>query len=300
MPQEQATMGFWDQIGEFTKRMKIVLVVFVVTLFVMLILPANSDFFAMTNNYQPLVKIFLDYIRVTNLPPFVKLFVTSASDGITLYFMAAVVFAVAVTMPVFAYQLYKFINPALYPHERKAIFPFVGAVISLFIAGAFFGFFFLFPSFIQGLIPFITMVGAEPWMPVMDFYNMLFFTIIISGIIFTMPAFFVILVKFNIIGTRTFSKKRKYVYAGLVIAALLVSPGATPLGDLYLFISLALLFEVSLAVAKRFERKPDVGTPGNITVFGKIFSSANPTCKYCHKETDGTSKFCSNCKRMID
>ena len=82
------------------------------------------------------------------------------SDPITLYAYAAVVFAVGITLPVFAYEAYKFIDPALYPHERKAIFPFVSIVTVLFVFGAIFGFFFLAPSFIQGFIPFYTAVNA--------------------------------------------------------------------------------------------------------------------------------------------
>ena len=122
----------------------------------------------------------------------------------------------------------------LYPHERKAIFPFVSIVTVLFVLGAIFGFFFLAPSFIQGFIPFYTAVNAVEIFPIMDFYNTIFFTIIISGILFTIPAFFVLLVKFGILHTKPVTKQRKYIYAGLAIAAMLISPGATPIGDLYL------------------------------------------------------------------
>lgn len=125
--------------------MKIVLVVFIVSLFVMLILPGNSDFFALTNNYQPLMSVLLTYIRNMMLSPDVKLFATSMSDPITLYVFAAVVFAIGITLPFFAYEAYKFIDPALYPHEKKAVFPFVSIVTILFIAGGIFGFFFLAP-----------------------------------------------------------------------------------------------------------------------------------------------------------
>ncbi len=134
--------------------MKIVLGVFIVSLFVMLVLPGNSDFFATTNNYEPLMSVILVYIGNMFLPQGTQLFATSMSDPITLYAYAAVVFAIGITLPVFAYQAYKFIDPALYPHERKAIFPFVSIVTVLFIIGCVFGFFFLAPSFIQGFIPF--------------------------------------------------------------------------------------------------------------------------------------------------
>jgi sec-independent protein translocase protein TatC len=286
--------GFWGHVTELTKRMKVVLFTFIVSTIVMLVLPGNADFLATTNNYQPLMSVFLKKMREMTLPPNVQLIALQISDPITLYFMAALVFSVSITLPVLAYEIYKFVDPALFPHERKAIYPFVSTVSVLFVAGAFFGYFFLFPTFIYSMFPFFSAVGAEMMFSIMDFYNMLFFTIIISGLIFTIPAFFVLLVKFGVINTGMFCKKRKYIYAGLVAAALFISPGATPQGDLALFICLALLFEVSLLVGRRYERKnPVVQAPATF----KLFS--NPTCRFCHKEVTGDLNFCPSCKRSI-
>jgi hypothetical protein len=89
--------------------------------------------------------------------------------------------------------------------------------------------------------------------------------------------------------------KRKYAYAGLGFAALLISPGATPIGDLYLFIALVLLFEVSIAVGKRFEHNTD---PANQPfIQAKLFPT--PRCKFCKSLTDIDSSFCPQCKRYI-
>ncbi len=295
MPQDHAGETFWDHVTEFIKRMKKVLFTFVVAVFVILILPSNSDFFATTSNYSPLIKLLLDYMRDTTLPSDVKLFATAASDPISLYVLASVLCALVITLPVFAYEAYKFLAPALYSNEKKAIFPFVSIVTLLFITGTIFGFFFLAPSFIRGLFPFFYMVGAEPWMSIMDFYGMLFFTVIVGGVLFTIPAFFVLLVKFHAINTKMFAKKRKYIYAGLVITALLVSPGATPQGDLYLFLALAFMFEISMLIGKRFD--PKTGSINNPSIM-RLFSP-KPTCKYCNTETPPNSRYCPGCKRYL-
>lgn len=114
--------GFWGHVAELAKRMKLVLVVFLSSLMVLLVLPSNSDLFALTDNYKPLMSVLLTNIATIYLPPNVTLFANSMSDPITLYVYAALVFAIGITLPVFAYEAYKFIDPALYPHERKAIF----------------------------------------------------------------------------------------------------------------------------------------------------------------------------------
>ena len=297
MPEGQSMFeGFWGHLTEFIKRMKVVLGVFLVSLLVMLVLPGNSDFFALTNNYKPLMSVILTYIGKMFLPPGAMLFAGSMSDPITLYVYAALIFAIAFTMPVFAYEAYKFIDPALYPHERKAIFPFISIVTGLFIVGAIFGFFFLAPSFIQGFVPFYDAVNAVYLFPIMDFYNMVFFTIIVSGLLFTIPAFFVLLVKFGVLHTKTVTKQRKYLYAGLGVAAMLISPGATPTGDLYLFIALVVLVEVAVFAGKRVEHK--AGTANAQSVLSKWFAPA-PICKFCNSEIQENVNYCPSCKRFL-
>jgi sec-independent protein translocase protein TatC len=297
MPEEQSFFaGFWGHVTEFIKRMKVVLGVFLVSLIVMLVLPGNSDFFAMTQSYQPLMSVLVKSIGKMFLPVGATLFASSMSDPITLYVYAALIFAIGITLPVFAYEAYKFIDPALYQHERKAIFPFISIVAGLFIAGAVFGFFFLAPSFIQGFFPFYDAVNAIWLFPIMDFYNMIFFTVIVSGVLFTIPAFFVLLVRFGILHTKTFTKQRKYIYAGLGIAAMLISPGATPIGDLYLFLALAVLVEVSLFIGKRYERKS--GAVDAQSALSK-WLSPQPTCRFCNSQIQENAPYCPSCKKYL-
>jgi sec-independent protein translocase protein TatC len=287
--------GFWGHVTEFIKRMKVVLAVFVVSLFVLLVLPGNSDFLALTNDYKPLMSVVLVDIANMFLPQGTQLFANSMSDPITLYAYAAVVFAIGITLPIFAYEAYKFIDPALYQHERKAVFPFVSIVTVLFVVGAVFGFFFLAPSFIQGFIPFYNAVNAVDFFPIMDFYSTIFMTVIISGVLFTIPAFFVLLVKFGVLHTKTVTKQRKYIYAGLGVAAMLISPGATPQGDLYLFLALVALIELSVFAGKRYEHK--MGTANSQSMLSKWFST--PTCRFCQSAIEEHQHWCPNCKRYL-
>jgi sec-independent protein translocase protein TatC len=290
MPEEEVT-SFLGHFAELAKRLKVVIFTFVIATVVMLVLPGNTDFLATTSNYQPLMSVFLRTVRDMTLPQDVRMIALQIEDPITLYVMAALVFSITITMPVLAYEIYRFVDPALHPHEKKAIYPFVSVVSALFIAGALFGFFFLFPAFVYSMFPFFTAVGAEMIFSIMDFYNLLFFTILVSGLIFTIPAFFVLLVKFGIIHTNMFSRKRKYVYLGIVILAMLITPGATPQGNLYLSIALIGLFEVSMFMGKRYERNP------TFTTF-QLFPTS--TCRFCNNKIDGTVDFCPQCHRSLN
>lgn len=285
--------SFWGHVNELAKRMKPVLINFLAATFLMLLLPANADFLATTNNYQPLVSVFLNTARNYVLPVNVKLYAIQISDPITLYAVAAVLFGAAFTVPLFSYELYKFVDPALFDNERKSVYPFVTIVSGLFVAGCLFGFFFLFPAFINSMFPFFSAVGAELMFSIMDFYNLLFFTIIISGFIFTIPPFFVMLVKFNIIKPSMFRNKRKWIYLGMGVAALFISPGATPQGDLVLFLALAGLFEASMLAARRYESNNS--SPSMLMAF----LSPPRKCMFCQSEIDESTVFCSKCSHSV-
>jgi sec-independent protein translocase protein TatC len=253
---EKGMNTFGGHFAELAKRLKVVIYTFIIATIVMLALPGNMDFLATLSNYQPLVSVFLRTVRDITLPQNVQLIAIDITDPITLYFIAALVFSIGITMPVLAYEIYKFVDPALHQQEKKAVYPFVTVVSALFIGGATFGFFVLFPAFVFSMFPFFSAVGAEMIFSIMDFYNMFFFTIIISGVIFTIPAFFVLLVKSRVIHTSMFSQKRKYVYLGIVVLAMLITPGATPQGNFFLSIAFIALFEISMFMGKRYEPKP--------------------------------------------
>ncbi len=277
---------FWGHVDELVKRMKVVLFVFIISLVAILFLPGNLNFLTDLSNYQPWISIFLKSIRESVLPPNVKLIAVGFTDPIELYVLASVVFSVAITLPLFTYEAYKFIDPALHANEKKEIYPTITAVVLLFIAGAAFGYFILFPFFIWSMFPFFTAVGAELWFSIMDFYNVLFFTIIAMGLIFTIPVFFALLVKYGVVHTDLFRRNRKYLYLGLIIVAMFISPGASPQGNLFLFVPLALLFETSLFMGKRYEKKR---AKRQIELF------ADTKCKFCQVQLTSSSTFCYEC-----
>lgn len=91
MPETQSFFtDFWSHLTEFIVRMKVVLGTFLAALLVMLILPGNTDIFAMTNNYKPLMSVILVYVGNMFLPQGAQLFANSMSDPITLYVYLAI------------------------------------------------------------------------------------------------------------------------------------------------------------------------------------------------------------------
>jgi len=287
---EAAEMTFWDHTEELAKRLKVVMYAFFISIVVMMILPADFSFL---NNpleyYQPFVAVVLKRIREDVLPSDIRLIGLELIDPIQLYVIASFVFAVALTTPVLVYEIYKFVNPALYQHEKKDLYPFLTSFSALFIIGLVFGYRILMPYMIRAMLPFFSAVGAEMVISIMDFYSLVLVTTLANGLFFTFPVFLVLLVKYGVFGTTVVTKNRKYVYTALLILTFLITPDGGHIGNFMLFAPMILLLEAGVVFARRYEKKSEVRRPR--------WLRQGPKCKFCGETLKADVVFCSKCGR---
>jgi len=205
-----------------------------------------------------------------------------------IYFLASILFGFLITSPLVAYELYKFVDPALYPQERKSVYPFVAGFTGLFISGALFGLFILSPFIVYTVILFSQIVGASPVLSVSDFYSMILTTIALTGFGFTVPEIFVLLVKFGVVKTSIIAKHRVWFYFILYIITAIITPDGGPLADIALFIPMAVLWEVAIYIAKRYEKDQSTSPSANVFDMSK-------KCAYCGQRIDDSDVFCKRC-----
>jgi len=282
-----AVMPFWDHLSELAKRVKVIFYVLIVSTVLFMALPADLSFLANPLEfYDPLVALFLRQIRAQVLPPEVKLIGYELTAPMELYLIGSFIFGFVVTIPVVAYEIYRFIDPALYPSERRAVYPFVLSFTALFLAGAAFGFVVVMPLTLWALFRFFPAVGAEQIISIMDFYNMVFVSTVLCGLAFTWPVFFVLLVKFGLVGTSMISKNRKYVYAGLFIGIMFITTDGGPLVDGMLLLPMIVLTETALYFGRRIEKsRPAISKPARTT----------PVCRFCSAQGETGKAFCDSC-----
>ncbi len=287
---KDSPMTFWNHIDELAKRLKIVIYTLIASTVTIMVLPANSSFF---NNpfefYDPLVAVILRTVREQVLPPNVRLIGLELSAPIELYVVASFILGLAVTAPVFAFEVYKFIDPALHEHESRDVYPFITSFTILLLLGLFFGYLVLTPLLIRATFPFFTAVGAELLISIMDFYTIVFITTVMTGLLFTFPVFFVALVKYGIIGTDILRKNRKYFYIGWFILTAVITPDGGPIADLILFIPTIILIEIGILFARRYEKKGEVR---RVHWFPE-----EEKCKFCGNAITRGITFCPKCGR---
>ena len=246
----------WEHISELSVRLKVVFYAVIISTTFFMVFPSNASFLRNPLAfYDPIIALVLKQVVKDVLPQRIQLIAGEFTAPLEIYLIASLILGIAVSSPLIAYEIYRYVAPALYPHEQKAISPFLAAFTILFAIGAVFGYKVLAPFILWGMIPFFVLTSALPIITAMDFYNLVFITTLVSGFSFTMPAFFVLFVKFGIIKTSYVTTRRRYIYAALYIICAIVTPDGGPLADIALFVPMAVLLEVAVFFGRRYERE---------------------------------------------
>jgi sec-independent protein translocase protein TatC len=160
------------------------------------------------------------------LPPGTKLIATSVVAPFMTPFKLALLAAIFFAMPVILYQVWAFIAPGLYRHERRFALPLFISSVILFYCGTAFAYFLVFPVIFQFFVM-TTPEGVEMLADMtqyMDFAVLLFFAF---GLAFEIPVATVLLVRTGLVKIETLTKNRGYVLLGIfIIAAFLTPPDA--------------------------------------------------------------------------
>lgn len=168
--------------------------------------------------------------------------------------------AIVLTIPFLLYQLWAFVAPGLYRHERRLVMPLLVSSTLLFYGGMAFAYFVVFPMafgfFVQALPSGVTMMTDIR--AYLDFVFSMFFAF---GIAFEVPVAVVLLARMGVIDPESLAKQRPYVIlAAFVIAAILTPPDV--FSQIFLAIPMILLFEIGLFVAGRMKRAADAAVDG--------------------------------------
>ncbi len=285
--EREKIIPLWDHIEELSRRIKTWVYVFFGATILFLVIPGDLSFLQNPFQlYHPLITVILVWIRDRLLPTQYTLIGPTVTTPLEIIAVGAAVFGFLVSVPVLAYEIYKFVDPAIRPSERQSIYPFVTAFSILFLVGSLFAFFVLIPFVFFFSLPFFQWVGVATLIDADQFYNLVFFIILATGVAFTLPAVFVLLVKLHVVGTAVLRKNRKYVWAFTLIATALASPDGGPLADAALFLPMIILIEGAMWFAKRYE-KDDVA--------GARYSMGGTKCSYCGGQMDPGGVFCGLC-----
>ena len=164
-------------------------------------------------------------------------------------------------MPVILYELWRFVTPGLMPGERRLLWPFLLAGVTLFALGVVIGYLVL-PYAVAFLLGFAR-EGIQPLPTIEEYIGFVTTLMLAFGLMLQFPVVLYVLARLGIVTPRWLASRRRW--AILIIA--IVSAVATPGGDPFSMVILALfmygLFEVTLLVVRALQRNSGAsGTPG--------------------------------------
>jgi len=156
------------------------------------------------------------------------------------------------------YQIWRFIAPGLYRHERRLVLPFTVISTVFFISGTAFGYFIVFPPAFKFLVgynnEFLTSLPA-----ISEYFSLALRLLIAFGIIFEMPVMMVFLAKAGLVSVSFLNKHRKYAILLNFIIAAVLTPTPDIVNQMMMGIPLLVLYEVSVLAVWFFGRKPFSG-----------------------------------------
>jgi sec-independent protein translocase protein TatC len=173
-------------------------------------------------------------------------------DGFFIKWQVALYTGVVLAFPVWAYQLYRFIEPGLFESERRTIFPVLLGAMTLFVLGSAFGYYLLSEMTHVLIQMFPTQVDL---LPTADGYlSFVTFFLSTSGLAFQLPVVLVLLVMLRILNTGMMRRQRRIAYFSLFAFAEIITPIADPIvAPLTVMGPLVILYEISIWVAHRIE-----------------------------------------------
>ncbi|MBJ7596161.1 MAG: twin-arginine translocase subunit TatC [Candidatus Dormibacteraeota bacterium] len=178
---------------------------------------------------------------------------TSPTEGLTIPMKISAIAGLIGAMPVILWQVWGFVAPGLQPLEKRFVGPFIASAFLLFAGGASFAYFVM-PIGLNFLATFLG--SSAVYLPDINSYlSFLLLLIIAFGVTFELPVVVILLGVLGIVSSKTLRQKRKFIWVGIIAAALVVTPGADPYTPTALFIPLIIFFEVSvLILAKALKR----------------------------------------------
>lgn len=238
---EENEMSFWSHLEELRSRifkaMGAVLVCSIIAGFFI-------DFLMNEVLLRPAVQAKL---QLQNLRPFGQPF---------LYFKVVAIAGIISAMPLILFQLWRFIAPGLYEHERSWAGRITFFTTVCFMGGIAFAYWVMIP----GMLSFAASFGSSSIQNIIDvneYFGFMTTTLLGAGLIFELPMITYILARFGIITATMMSTYRRHAIVVMLLIAAIITPSPDPINQLIFAAPLYILYEISIIIARVSARKTE-------------------------------------------
>jgi sec-independent protein translocase protein TatC len=182
-----------------------------------------------------------------------KLIYTSPAGFVNLLITLGFYLGIVIALPVVLYQIWLFIAPGLYKHERKAVMSFILSSVFLFLCGIAFGYFILLPYVLKFLISF--QGPFQPLISINEYFDLILVVLLGLGLIFQLPILIFCLSWFGIVTPQWLWKNLRYAMLIITIVAAIVTPTPDATTMLIFMTPMVALYFLGIGVSYMVFRK---------------------------------------------
>jgi sec-independent protein translocase protein TatC len=175
---------------------------------------------------------------------------THPAGYLSLYITVGVYLGIVIAAPYVLYQIWLFVAPALYKHERSAISGFVASTFFLFLGGIAFGYFVALPYMLKFLVSFQGNVGPiEPMISTADYFDLVLMVLLGFGLVFELPILIFFLSLFGIVTPKFLWQNFRYAILVIAVVAMIITPTPDATTMLIFMAPMVALYVVGIGVS---------------------------------------------------
>jgi sec-independent protein translocase protein TatC len=211
--------------------------------------------FLLSWNWSKEIFAFLAKPLMQFLPPGEKLAFTGLVDPFMLYIKVAALAGIFVASPVILHQLWLFVAPALYRHERKIASLFLLVTTVFFLLGGYFGYAVAFPMVCR----FLLQVGSDfrQVLTINEYFSMASKTILGLGLVFELPVLILFLARLGVVTHRFLLKYFRYAILAIFLVAAIITPTPDIPTQSVFALPMIALYLLGVAVAWLFGKRQE-------------------------------------------
>ena len=184
------------------------------------------------------------------------LFYTHPAGYLNTYITLGVYLGIVLASPVVLYQVWLFVAPALYKHERSAVTGFLFFTVLLFLMGIAFGYFVTLPYVLRFLVGFQGNAGPiHPMITVNEYFDLVLLILLSLGIVFELPILIFFLTLFGIVTPGFLWRNFRYAILVIAVVAAIVTPTPDAMTMLVFMMPMVALYFVGIGVSAMVVRK---------------------------------------------
>ena len=249
MTKSETEGGFVSHLTELRKRL--------IQSFVFLIIFFIGCYFFAEHLYGFLVEPYARAVKDDGTER--RLIFTALQETFLTYLKVSFFAAFFVTCPFILIQIWKFIAPGLYKHEKSAIFPYLILTPILFFLGGMLVYYLIMPLAIKFFLSFESS-GLTTGLPIQleakvsEYLSLVMKLIFAFGLSFQLPVILSLLARVGVVDSKFLKERRKYVVVIIFAAAAILTP-PDPITQIGLALPLLILYELSILAVKMIEKK---------------------------------------------